>query len=56
MLLLERLRVFARHEPGEWLHTRRAFEVARDGWGVAVEFNAWLRRRIGPTAEVMRGR
>ena len=56
MLRLKRVTVFAQHEPGEWLHTREAVAVARDGWSVGRELNEWITRRVGASAEVLRGR
>ena len=55
LLRLKRVTVFAQHEPGDWLHTREAVAVARAGWGIGMEVNEWVARRVGPSAEV-RGR
>jgi len=56
MLRRTRLAVWARHEPGDWLHTPQCLDVVRDGWRVVDTWNAWLHANVGPSDEGRAGR
>jgi uncharacterized protein (TIGR02453 family) len=51
MIRRRRLEAYARHPPGEWLHTRECLEVVRRGFGALQRWNEWLGRRVGPGVE-----
>ena len=39
------------HEPGAWLHSRKALDRVVTGWRELVPLNAWLTTHVGPSTE-----
>jgi uncharacterized protein (TIGR02453 family) len=51
LLRMKGLIAFFDHEPGAWLHTRKALDRVATGWRELAPLNAWLTTHVGPSTE-----